>query len=307
MPYFSVIIPVFNKALFIEHTLKSVLDQSFTDFELILVNDGSTDDSEKVIQSINDDRIRYFSIPNQGVSVARNFGLALATAPYISFLDADDYWYPDFLESMHRSIKLHPEHHVFSAAIEVEAPGKVFPAQYSIDPKEPYAIVNYFDASMKTTVICTSCAVFHKSVFEQIGVFDVRIKSGQDTDLWMRLGLKYPVVFYWKILARYVYDANSLSKQKKFMNQKMDFDKFKEYEKDHPKLKKFIDQNLFSFAIRSKINNDIKNFKLHIQRIKPENLSTKKRILLVLPGFLLRWLIKINLWLVRCGWSKSVF
>ncbi|MBS7788110.1 glycosyltransferase family 2 protein [Flavobacterium sp. CYK-55] len=307
MPFFSVIIPVYNKAPFIENTIKSVLEQQFDNFELILVNDGSTDDSEQIIHRFSDARIRYYLKKNEGASSARNYGIELSTAPYIAFLDADDYWYPDFLSQMKLSIELHPNHKIFSAAYENEIPGKVFPAQYSVPKNAAHQIVDYFEASMKTSVLWTSSAVFSKTVFEQVGVFDTQIKSGQDTDLWMRLGLHYPIVFSWKILARYTYDGNSLSKQKKFLNQKMNFDKFKEAEKTHEKLKKFIDQNLFSFAIRSKINGDLHYFTQHKNRINTANLSFKKRVLLQLPSFVLRRLIQLNLLLVRVGLQKSVF
>jgi len=119
----------------VENTIKSVLQQSFTDFELILINDGSTDQSEVKIKAFTDSRIRYYAKENEGVSTARNLGIEKAMADYLTFLDADDYWYPDFLETMLASIREFPEHKIFSAAIEVETPHKVFPAQYSIVKK----------------------------------------------------------------------------------------------------------------------------------------------------------------------------
>ena len=307
MPLFSVIIPVYNKEKFIENTLNSVLQQSFTDFELILVNDGSTDQSEAKIKTFSDSRMRYYSKENGGVSTARNLGIELATAQYITFLDADDYWYPNFLSNLLAAIKQHQNYKIFAAAIEVQTSKKVFPAQYSIPKTGAYEIVDYFDASMKTTVICTSCAIFHKSIFDEVGVFDPNIRSGQDTDLWIRIGLVYPVVFSWEILARYVYDPNSLSKRIEYLNTKMNFSKFDAIKKTNPKLKAFLDLNLFSFAIRSKLFDDTVTFKKYYQKINLENLSLKKKILLQLPGFVLRFLIQLNLFLVRLGWRKSVF
>ncbi|WP_309641388.1 glycosyltransferase family A protein [Flavobacterium sp.] len=307
MPQFSVIIPVYNKENFIENTLKSVLQQSFTDFELILVNDGSTDLSEAKIKTFTDSRIRYYSKENGGVSTARNLGIELATASYITFLDADDYWYPNFLNTINIAIQRFPDHKIFSAAIEVETPKKVFPAQYSIPRKNEYEVVDYFDASMKTTIICTSCAVFHKNVFEKMGVFDTQIRSGQDTDMWIRIGLVYPVVFSWKILARYAYDANSLSKKKEYLSTKMDFSKFNTAEKENPKLKKFLDLNRYGLAIKSKLHRDKINFIKFKNDINPGNLTFKKRILLLFPEFILRILLHINLFFVQLGFRKSVF
>lgn len=307
MPFFSVIIPLFNKEKFVQNTLQSILNQSFSDFEIIIVNDGSTDESEKVVSEFQDARIRYFVQKNQGVSMARNVGISLAQSNYISFLDADDYWYPDFLERMHLAIALFPEQKVFSAAIEIETPKNTFSAEYSIQKTGEFEVVNYFNASSKESVIWTSCAVIHREVFEKVGDFDVTIKSGQDTDLWIRIGLVYPVVFNWKILARYVYDPRSLSKNQSLTNAKMNFSKFATLEKSNPELKKFLDLNRFSLAIKSKINQDKTHFDSLYQAIDLENLNLKKRVLLLLPAYFLEKLILLKQFLADQGLGNSVF
>ncbi len=307
MPFFSIIIPVYNKANFIENTLKSVFQQSFTDYEILLINDGSTDDSESKIVTFNDSRIHYYSKKNEGVSETRNLGIEKAKSEFIVFLDADDYWYPNFLEEMFLLIKRFPEQRVFSAAIEIENTKTVIPSSYSIKKVSDNVIVNYFEASYKEGVLFTSCAVFHKSVFEKVGKFDPLIKSGQDTDLWIRIGIIYPVVFSFKILTRYIYDPNSLSKKKSFMNSKMNFSKFSDQEKKNQALKKFLDLNRFSLAIKSKMYGDKSNFEKYSIDIDLKNLTLKKRILLNLPGIFLKLLLKVNLIMVQVGWSKSVF
>ena len=307
MPYFSVIIPLYNKERFVVETLKSVLAQSFTDFEVLIINDGSTDLSEEKIFQFKDNRIRYFAQKNQGVSKARNFGIEMASSEYITFIDADDYWYPYFLQEMFLAIAKYPEQKIFAGAIETETSQIAIPAQYSIQKEGDYQIVNYFQASNKTSVLWTSCAVFHKNIFLENGVFDANLKSGQDTDLWIRIGLIYPIVFCWKILARYVYDADSLSKKTKYIPYKLDFSKFSEAEKTNPSLKKFLDLNRFSFAIKSKMNGDENNFERFKNAISYGNLSLKKRILLELPAPVLKSLLELNLLLVRVGLSKSVF
>lgn len=307
MPFFSVIIPIFNKEKFVQNTLQSILNQTFSDFEIIIVNDGSTDESEKVVSEFQDARIRYFVQKNQGVSMARNIGISLAQSNYISFLDADDYWYSDFLEQMYQAIILFPEKKVFTAAIEIETTKNIFPAVYSIEKTGDFEVVNYFKASSKETVICTSCAVFHRYVFEKVGDFDVAIKSGQDTDLWIRIGLVYPIVFNWKILARYVFDPQSLSKNQSLTHAKINFSKFAAIEKSNPELKKFLDLNRFSLAIKSKIGNDKTHFKTLYQAIDLENLNLKKRILLLLPAYFLQKLIILKQFLANQGLGNSVF
>lgn len=307
MPFFSVIIPLYNKENFIENTLKSIFNQSFTDFELIIVNDGSTDASEKKIFKFNDPRIHYYNKENAGVSAARNYGIKKAESEYITFIDADDYWYPNFLEEMFKKINLYPELKVFSAAIEVETASRTFPSSYSIIKSGDCEIVNYFSASIKESVIFTSCAVFHKSIFEKIGTFDTKLKSGEDTDLWIRIGLVYPILFSWKVLARYVYDSHSLSKNHKITIDSVNFFDYQLLEGTHPELKKFLDLNRFSLAIKSKLINDNESFKKLYNAIDLSKLSLKKRLLLSLPATLLHRLIDLKVILANLGLGNSVF
>ena len=307
MSFFSVIIPVFNKEKFVEKTLKSVLEQTFSDFEIIIVNDGSTDKSEAKILGFNDSRIRYFSKDNEGVSAARNFGIEKAAADFICFLDADDYWYPTFLATLHTYIQKLPEQKVFALAYEIETAEKTFPAQYSIKKTNDFEMVNYFEASTKESVLWTSSAAFRKDVFMTVGDFDTNIKSGQDIDLWIRIGLIYPVVFIPKIQARYVYDIESLSRNKKFLNKKIDFSKFESDEKTNEGLKYFLDLNRFSLAIKSKLINDKNSFRNYYNVIDLNKLPFKKRVLLNSPGFILKILVSLKLKLANIGLGNSVF
>lgn len=307
MTFFTVIIPLFNKENFIENTLKSVLNQSFIDFEVLIVNDGSTDKSEEKILQFNDNRIQYFYKENGGVSAARNFGIEKATSNCITFIDADDYWYPNFLQEMFENIQKFPQQKVFTAAIEFETSKKIIPSSYSIVKKGDCEIVNYFEASLKESVIWTSCAVFHKSVFETAGKFDLQLKSGEDTDLWIRIGLLYPVLFSWKILARYVYDASSLGKNHQTYLDSTDFSKYTALEKTNPTLKKFLDLNRFSLAIKSKIIGNNERFTVFFAAINLDNLSLKKRILLQLPVFILKPLIELKIFLANIGFGNAVF
>lgn len=307
MTFFSVIIPLYNKENFIENTLKSVLNQTFADFEVIIVNDGSTDKSEEKALQFSDRRIHYFRKKNEGVSSARNFGLEKVKNQYITFIDADDYWHPFFLQEMFQNINQFPELKVFTAAIEIETSKKLIPADYSIIRTNDCEIVNFFKASSKQSVIWTSCAVFHKSVFEKTGNFDITIKSGQDMDLWIRVGLIYPVLFCWKILARYVNDTNSLSKSQEVLSGGMKFTKFIEIEKTNPDLKKFIDLNRFTLAIKSKISGNYALYKNYYNNIDLNKLSLKKRFILKLPTFALKPLINLKTILANWGFGRSVF
>ncbi len=307
MPFFTIVIPLYNKAPFIAQTLRGVLAQTFTDYEVIIVNDGSTDQSEAIVKQFTDDRVVYYLRENKGVSAARNFGITVAKGSYIAFLDADDYWYPDFLQTIHRNIIRFPDQHVFSAAIEIETARRVIPAEYSVPGHHPVEVVDFFEASARECVLWTSASVFHKSVFEKAGQFDVQMRSGQDTDLWMRIGLHFPVVFDSKILARYVFDARSLSRDSKFLASKINFSKFASIEAQRPDLKRFLDQNRFSLAVKSRLAGDERSYQSLKTSIDPANLSAKRRILLLLPRFALRMLLRVNVWMADNGLAHSVF
>ncbi|HRG18620.1 MAG TPA: glycosyltransferase [Flavobacterium lutivivi] len=307
MPFFSVIIPVYNKEKFIEKTLQSVLNQTFPGFEVIVINDGSTDESENKILEIKDDRINYFTKKNEGVAITRNFGILKATGSFICFLDADDYWYPNFLLVMKSYIEKLPTQKVFASAIEIETKKNKFPAQYSILKNNDYQIVNFFDASQYESVLWTSSVVIEKTVFEKTGIFDEKIKISEDTDLWIRIGLIYEVVFIWEILARYIYDNQSVSRNMNYVFEDYFFEKFITEESTNQKLKQYLDLNRFSSVIKLKITGDNKKAKKIIESIDTKSLSFKKRFLLNLPTFALKILIKIKSFLAEIGLGNAVF
>jgi glycosyltransferase involved in cell wall biosynthesis len=294
MPYFSIVIPVYNKEKFVAKTIESVLNQTFTDYEIIIVNDGSTDQSEAKISTFNDNRIKYYSKKNEGVALARNFGIEKATADYICFLDADDYWYPTFLETMQRYSSELPEQKVFAAAIEIETKNKTISAHYSIPSTSDFEIVNFFDASQKECALWTSSVCIHKSVFEKIGDFDTNIKHGEDTELWIRIGLQFTIVFIRKILSRYVYDEKSISRNSNYYFEQYTFDKYAVEEKKNPALKKYMDLNRFSAVIKCKLHGDWKTAQEIYSEIDLKNLSYKKRILLELTPIMLKPLIRLK-------------
>ena len=117
---FSVVISVFNKEGFIGNTIQSVLNQTVQDFEIIVVNDCSTDQSEEEILNISDDRITYHNFKeNQGAGATRNKGLSLAKGKYIALLDGDDLWYPNYLKEIENVISQFPTHKIFATAIDI--------------------------------------------------------------------------------------------------------------------------------------------------------------------------------------------
>lgn len=189
MPFFSVIIPLYNKAPFIRRSLNSVLVQSFKDFELIVVDDGSTDEGGSLVASYTDPRIRLIDQENAGEGAARNRGVVVAKAGWLAFLDADDEYFPNFLEKMHEAIVNHPEiGFVFSNYLYTDTSGntnKAIKNKY----KHFQVIDNYCDFLYEHCLggATSSSIVIRKSVLQQAGGFPVGVPVAGDTDTWMRL------------------------------------------------------------------------------------------------------------------------
>ncbi len=183
----SVIIPLYNKQLSIKSTVQSVLEQTFTDFEIILVDDGSTDKSLEQVRAFNDDRIKIITKDNGGVSTARNVGILNAKYHWIAFLDGDDLWLPNHLETLHNMILIYPKDKVFCTSYRFSSSKEEKKGSSKI-----YSIKNYFKAiQIDKNLICSSCALVHKSCFDFVGGFNETLTRGEDLEMWYRLGKAY--------------------------------------------------------------------------------------------------------------------
>ncbi len=308
MPKFSVVISVFNKEKYIANTLNSVLAQTFTDFEVVLLNDGSTDNSEAEILKFKDPRIRYFSKENRGASAARNFTIQQAEANYIALMDADDYWYPFYLEEQNRLLNKFPNESVFATATEIKRNGKTFKNTYSIRTiDEDAVLVDYFEASQLDSVLLSISTVLKKEVFANVGWYDPKIKSGEDTDLYVRIGLKYKVVFSPKVCATYIVRKNSLFQSVKNLEDKANFEAYEGFEKNNPALKKFLDLNRYSLCILAKIEGNKEAFQKNFRKINQENLSKKQQFLLRQNKTILKYLSKTKDNLEKLGLRLGTF
>jgi len=201
----SVVIPLYNKESFITETIQSVLNQTFADFELILINDGSTDKSEAVVKTFNDHRIRYKSIANSGVSVARNTGIELAKFTWIAFLDADDWWAPSFLSEVETAINNNLSKNIFATGRSRVFKNDIERYKNEFLPKDGETFpVNYFKIISKyLPPINSSNVVIKKELLMERGLFRKGQKQHEDHDLWMRLCVKNEVIFINKPLSFY--------------------------------------------------------------------------------------------------------
>ena len=162
----SVILTVYNKENTLVKTIKSVLAQSFTSFEFIIIDDGSTDNSLSVIKKFKDARINHYSTENKGISKARNYGIFLSKMDYIAFIDADDYWLPNHLEMHAKLINDYKEGSLFCTKYKVIKDYYSYFPKVNIKDKNFRGIVtNFFEASTSGNIAWTGCVTVKKKHF----------------------------------------------------------------------------------------------------------------------------------------------
>jgi glycosyltransferase involved in cell wall biosynthesis len=208
--------PLHNKALYVRRAIDSILKQTHHAFELIVINDGSTDASWAVVQTINDPRIRLFSQHNAGASAARNRGVAEARAEVIAFLDADDEWHKDFLESVLLLREQFPEAAVWGAAYgQIMANGESVPIKLSDELREQRGgvLIDFFRESLVQQSCNCSSMLVDREAFEKVGGFRVGLVWLEDTDLLFRLALRHPIAYLPQIKSVYHMEAKSRTSQ----------------------------------------------------------------------------------------------
>ena len=200
----SVVIPLFNKARYINRAIDSVLNQTFQNFELVVINDGSTDKSPEIVRKICDSRIRLIDQKNAGVSAARNRGIHEAGSELIAFLDADDEWLPDFLETILGLAYCYPDAGAYATAYYLLKGSENIPRIVEVRTEhEKYGC--YFDLLCRGTCIWTSSIAVRRDVFDKVGNFRVGYRLGEDLDMWFRIGLYFKYVCSPRICALYHY------------------------------------------------------------------------------------------------------
>jgi glycosyltransferase involved in cell wall biosynthesis len=205
----SVIIPAYNCAKTIKQTIESVLNQSLTDFELLVINDGSTDSTLDIIVSkIKDGRIKVFSYTNAGANVSRNRGINHAVGEFISFLDADDIWTPDKLATQLQALEENPTTKVaYSWTDYIDENGKFVHSGTHISLNgnvyEQLLVKNFLENG--------SNPLISKDALLAVGGFDESLVAGQDWDMWLRLAREFNFVAVPKVQILYRISANSLS------------------------------------------------------------------------------------------------
>ena len=309
-PFFSIIIPLYNKENYIKETLTTALHQSFANFEIIIVNDGSTDNSVEQVKLFNDDRIHLINQNNQGVSAARNRGIEEAKSDLIVFLDADDLWMNNHLEELKKLYHDFPNCGMYCNRHKTKiSNNKLISNSYanSIPDNFRGVIPNYFEANLVNRVSFTSSIMIPKGVIQKYNGFDTNISSGQDLDLWTRIGINYSVAISNKTTAIYRFEVvNSLSKTNFLSKRLIDLEKFKTFEVKNESLKTFLDIYRLEYAIQYRIAGDKKKSKKLVDEIKSQ-IPFKTRALLHMPSYLLAFLLKIKHKLKHLGIDFTIY
>ncbi|RCJ37613.1 glycosyl transferase family A [Nostoc punctiforme NIES-2108] len=192
MPKISVIIPAYNAEITIAETIQSVQQQTFTDFELIVINDGSKDRTVELVNSIKDERLQIFSYENGGLPVARNRGISHATGEFIAFLDADDLWTADKLELQLTALEQNPKAGVaysWTCFMDVDEQGK--PLFFLPSPKYSFAGNVYEKLLVSDFIHNGSNTLIRRQALESTGGFDPACPGCADWDYWLRLSTRW--------------------------------------------------------------------------------------------------------------------
>ena len=203
MPKVSVSIPTYNRAEFLRSAVISVLNQTFQNFEIIVIDDASKDHTQEVVKSLNDKRIRHIRHEeNKGVSAARNTGVANSNGEYVAFLDDDDEWLPEKLQKQLDLLEACPPivGVVYTGIFVVEESSRKILARYF-----PKSRGNVFEEVLTQNYIAqTSTLLLRKECFERVGLFDENIDFGEDYDMWLRISKEFQFEYVNELLVKHL-------------------------------------------------------------------------------------------------------
>lgn len=313
---FSIVIPLYNKAQYIENAVNSVLSQTFTDYELVIVDDGSKDNSADIAEKAiaGKSNCKLIRQENAGVSVARNNGVVVSQGDYLCFLDADDWWEPAFLEEMSKFIDEFPEAGIYGTnyIIVNETKKKTRVAPIGVDAGFEKGYINYCQVYAKTLAmpLWTGAVCMQRTIFNEFGGFPKGIKLGEDFLLWIRIALKYKVAFLNKPLAYYNQDVDvanrgvgRLHKPQEHMLWNLGF--LKNEEKTNPDYKRLVDNlrtySLMPYYISEEYHNDAK---IELDKVDWNNQPKSVQKLYKSPIILLR---SLNFVMKFGSWFKTRF
>lgn len=205
--FVSVVMPVYNSAKYVFESITSVLNQSYKNIELIIINDGSTDDSDYIIKKFRTEpKIKYIYQDNKGPSATRNCGILSSKGNYIAFLDSDDVWLEDKLERQLQKIKQDGADIIYSDRFNIDIDGNI------ISRKKPlFYSGNIIEALYIDNFICLSSSLLRKDVFKKVGLFNESLHMSEDYEFWLRAALQCTFCFVDEALVKYRIHPNQSS------------------------------------------------------------------------------------------------
>ncbi len=306
---FSIIIPLYNKEDYVLKTLYSVFNQTYTNYEVIVVNDCSTDNSAELVKSLKDSRVKLLAHKkNLGLSATRNTGITAATHEYIAFLDADDCWKKTFLEQISKLIVTFPRQKVFATFYEENFNGKILSPKVKIPDNKKgtsFLITNFFELNMGRLILTQSCLVVKKEVLKNINHYDASLTFAEDIDFYIRCFSKHKLAYHYEshcLINTTVFGSLTQSNTR---------------DKTYPNLKKHTGQSLhtdkfiffymYCFCQRLKLEKRFDEVKKLRDKIDLKYLNILQVILLYLPQLPYKLLIKFKKLLMRKGIQPTTY
>lgn len=307
MPFFTVIIPLYNKENYVENTIKSILDQTFTDYEVLVIDDCSTDSSVPLIQAFLSDKISLIShSKNSGLSASRNTGIRNSKSQYVTFLDADDTWKPNFLTAVFEMIQQFPEEAIFGTNYqEIYQNNTIrFPQNSTSDlkPESICLVTDFFKRNKQQGVFIHSGICFDKKVYDLVGFYDETINFAEDLDFNIRAFSKFNLVYYNSRLVNYtIFSENQLTNSSILGKTIPNYDNYESLTKNKSDLKSYLDFERYVIAKHLKIDGDKVKYKEIVSKIEAKNLNLKQQLLLKMPVFVLHFIKKTKHYLLQKG------
>lgn len=270
-----------------------MLQQEYTHFDLLIINDGSTDQSLALVDHIESERIIIRSQENQGVSTTRNQAIEFAREnnyDSIAFLDADDCWKPNHLSLLTQLFTKFPEAQVVASNYSLKRTRKTLETKWShFKDENEQLLEHFFKHNFFNSIFTCSTLMIKTQAIEKAGLFNEELTHFEDIDWFIRIGMNLQVAFSFEVTAIIDETAENRSDQIDMKNRNLpDFSSYDNQIKDHQGLEKYLDLNRFSIALAYRMENDIRNATFYQQKINLKNLSSKQQKLLLMSRLQLK-------------------
>ena len=306
---FSIVIPVFNKEKYIKETILSVHNQTYDNYEIIIINDASTDNSLKIIEEvISDNAVIINNKNNLGLSASRNIGFEASSEKYVAFLDGDDVWDKNFLKEINELIINFPKESVFGTYYKENYNGKILYPKINVKEKllgTKFVIKNFFEANLRRLIITQSCLVFKKNIFDTVGLYNPEISFAEDIDFYIRCFQNFNLAYSYQIYhmqRKMVYKSISNSK-----TDNLNYPLLDKYLGISDELNRFINFYNYCFCRRKKNEGSKKSMIYYRNKIRFRWIGFLKTIVLFLPEFLYTTLLKFKRHLLKKGINISTY